>query len=74
MSAIKNYMWDIGEHAADYSIEDAMKKYKESEEVVKACIMFVHAFDGNWELFVQEGFWQDENGKRPSQPFKHLLH
>mgnify|MGYP003151755758 CR=1 FL=1 len=49
MSAIKNYMWDVGEHAADHGITSAMTKYMESEEGVKICILFVHAYDGNWE-------------------------
>ena len=59
MSAIKNYMWDVGEYAADHGIQAAMSKYFESEEGVRVCIMFVHAYDGNWEQFMAEGNWQE---------------
>lgn len=59
MSAIKNYMWDVGEYAADHGIQAAMSKYFESEEGVRVCIMFVHAYDGDWEQFMKEGNWQE---------------
>ncbi len=59
MSRIKNYMWDVGEYAVDNGIQAAMTKYMESEEGVKVCILFVSAYDGNWEQFMSEGNWQE---------------
>lgn len=59
MSAIKNYMWDVGEYAANHGISAAMTKYFESEEGVRVCILFVHAYDGDWEQFMAEGYWQE---------------
>jgi len=76
MSAIKNYMWDVGEYAVDHSIEESMKAYSESEEVVKVCIMFVHAFEGNWDSFVQEGYWNSTETEQPKTvlPDNHRFH
>ena len=59
MSAIKNYMWAVGEYATDHGIKAAMNKYFESEEGVKVCIMFIHAYDGQWDYFISEGGWQE---------------
>tara|TARA_A200000159_G_scaffold73202_1_gene67931 strand:+ start:1329 stop:1520 length:192 start_codon:yes stop_codon:yes gene_type:complete len=59
MSAIKNYMWDVGEFAADHGIAAARDKYFESEEGVKLCIMFTFAYDGSWEQFISEGNWKE---------------
>ena len=59
MSAIKNYMWDVGEFAADHGISAAKDKYFESEEGVKRCIIFTYAYDGSWEDFIAEGNWKE---------------
>ena len=52
-------MWDVGEYAVDNGIQAAMTKFMESEEGVQVCIMFVHAYDGNWEQFMSDGNWQE---------------
>ena len=61
MSAIKNYMWDVGEYATTHGIKQAMTKFMESEEGVKVCILFISAYDGNWEQFMSECNWQEPN-------------
>lgn len=58
MSAIKNYMFDVGEYAATNGIKAAMSKFIETEDNVKSCIIFSFAFDGDWEEFIAEGNWE----------------
>lgn len=58
MSAIKNYMFDVGEYAASNGIKAAMTKYFETEENVKSCVLFSFAFDGDWDTFVADGNWE----------------
>jgi len=58
MSVIKNYMWDVGEYATDHGIKAAMSKYFESADGVKICIMFVNAYDGDWDQFIVDGGYQ----------------
>ena len=52
-------MWTVGEYAVDNGIQAAMTKFIESEEGVKVCILFIHAYDGNWEQFMSEGNWHE---------------
>ena len=48
-------MWDVGEYATDHGIKAAMSKYFESADGVKICIMFVNAYDGDWDQFIIDG-------------------
>tara|TARA_B100000214_G_scaffold303375_1_gene234063 strand:+ start:516 stop:713 length:198 start_codon:yes stop_codon:yes gene_type:complete len=63
MGRLKNAMFDIGHEAMEIGLEATAEKYCMSVDDIKFCVLFVCAYDGDWQQFVDEGLWDQRDQK-----------